>query len=136
MTSNHPYLLRAIYEWILDNNMTPYIVVDAANSDIVVPDILSTNDQIILNIYPDAVRDLQLLNDSVSFSARFSGVSHSIFLPIESIKAVYAKESGRGIIFDQEMEIDAAEPDDDDSSTDQDTKSDNQSKRSHLRLIK
>ncbi len=134
MTSNRPYLLRAIYEWILDNNMTPYLVVDSGENGIKVPDELSRNDQIILNIYPDAVRDLLLTNDGVSFNARFSGVAHSIYLPINSIRAIYSKETGRGIIFDQDF--DDEETEDLDIETDNEPSKQSHNKHSHLRVIK
>lgn len=106
MTSNRPYLLRALYEWILDNNMTPHIVVDATAGGIRVPLEHVEDNQIVLNILPAAVRDLQIGNDAVSFNARFNGRAREIYVPMQSILAIYARENGKGLIFPDEIDVD------------------------------
>lgn len=99
MNSNRPYLLRALSEWILDNGCTPYLVVDVAGDQVAVPEEYVKNGQIVLNIRPDAVRNLLLSNEAVSFEARFAGVPRQIFVPMENIVAVYAQETGQGMTF-------------------------------------
>lgn len=106
MTSNRPYLLRALYEWILDNNMTPHIVVDATAGGIRVPSEHVEDNQIVLNILPAAIRDLQIDNDAVSFNARFNGMAQSVFVPIQAVIAIYARENGKGLIFPDEIDVD------------------------------
>ncbi len=102
MTSNRPYLIRALYDWIIDNGMTPYLLVNAASDQVVVPEQFVDDGKIILNIDPQAVVDLQLGNEWVLFSARFSGSRFDIQIPITSVIAIYAKENGQGMIFPDE----------------------------------
>ena len=103
MHSTRPYLVRALYQWIADNQMTPHLTVDANYPGVRVPKQYIQDGKIILNISPSAVDDLSLENNSwVTFSARFSGVLQEIRLPTMSIMAVYAAENGRGMVFDPE----------------------------------
>jgi len=102
MTSSVPYLLRAINEWILDNNLTPYLIVDAAVKDTSVPLEYVKDGQIVLNISPTAIRDLVVGDEFVAFSGRFGGVPHEIFAPIESVMGIVAKENGEGMWFPRE----------------------------------
>ncbi len=102
MTSSRPYLLRAIYEWLIDNQLTPYIMVDAVIPNVEVPERFVEDGKIILNIEPQAVGRLRMGNDAVEFDARFSGIAHHIFIPISAIKAIYAFENGRGMVFNEE----------------------------------
>jgi stringent starvation protein B len=97
-----PYLLRALYEWIVDNGLTPYLLVNADHDLVEVPRQFVENGQIILNIAPMAVQGLTLENDWVSFSARFSGRSFSVFVPVFAVLAIYAKENGKGMFFQTE----------------------------------
>lgn len=99
MTPSRPYLLRALNEWILDNNCTPHVVVDAGVTGVEVPQEHIKNGQIVLNINPSAVRGLEMNNDALFFEARFSGQSRRIYVPIEAVTAVYAKENGQGMVF-------------------------------------
>lgn len=99
MTSSKPYLLRALYEWILDNDMTPHLIVDAEAKDVVVPPQAIQDGRVVLNISPSATRDLMLENDCVSFQARFSGVSRELWVPSAAILAIYARENGQGMMF-------------------------------------
>jgi len=102
MTPSRPYLLRAINEWILDNDCTPYLLVDAEVEGVDVPRQYVENGKIVLNIDPQAVRDLVLGNEEVSFSARFQGRPWHIFIPIQAVLAIYAQENGRGMMFSEE----------------------------------
>ncbi len=102
MTSIQPYLLRAFHDWIVDNGLTPYMLVDANYEDVAVPEQYVENGQIILNLSPTAVQNLLLDNDWVSFSARFSGQPFSVYVPIKAVLGVYAKENGKGMFFQDE----------------------------------
>ena len=99
MTSNRPYLLRAIYDWISDNGLTPYVLVDAAHAGVKVPAHVVKNGQVVLNLAMRAVAHLDLGNDRIAFQARFSGVSQSIVIPVQSVLALYAQENGQGMMF-------------------------------------
>ncbi|SPJ35065.1 ClpXP protease specificity-enhancing factor [Kushneria phyllosphaerae] len=102
MHSSRPYLIRALYQWLLDNDCTPYVVVDAERTGVVVPEQFVQNGQIVLNIGPGAVRELFMENDMVAFNARFSGQPMTVELPIDAIVAIYARENGVGMVFGQE----------------------------------
>ena len=102
MTSNKPYFIRALYEWILDNNCTPYIVVDATLPFVEVPEQFVTEGKIVLNILPSATHNLYLGDEWITFSARFSGVSEEINIPIGAVVAIYAQENGEGMGFQTE----------------------------------
>ena len=97
MTSNRPYLLRAMHEWIVDNGMTPYLLVDAAFEGLQVPSSSVKDGRVVLNIAGRAVAHLLLGNHEVSFMARFGGVSHSVIVPMGAVLAVYAQETGQGM---------------------------------------
>lgn len=105
MTPSRPYLLRAFYEWIVDNRQTPYIVVSADLPGVDVPKDYVENGRIILNISPSAVRSLSMANDHVAFNARFAGIPYDIYIPIRAVTAVYAKENGRGMVFKEEEDF-------------------------------
>lgn len=102
MTSNRPYLLRAMYEWIADNGMTPYILVDAAAPGVSVPKSAIKDGRVVLNIAARAVSQLELGSDHVRFSARFSGVSQLVEAPMAALLAIYAQENGQGMMFPAE----------------------------------
>ena len=102
MTSSRPYLVRAFNEWILDNDCTPYIVVDAGIQGVQVPTEHVANGQIVLNISPGAVRGLVIGNGALEFSARFGGVPMQVFIPLQAVMAIYAKENGEGMVFGSE----------------------------------
>ncbi|WP_353571595.1 ClpXP protease specificity-enhancing factor [Candidatus Albibeggiatoa sp. nov. BB20] len=109
MTSMKPYLIRAMYEWMADNYLTPHLVVDAEEEGVEVPDAYIRDGKIVLNIAMDAVRSLELGNEWISFSARFSGRSMMIHIPIKAVQVIYAKENGQGLPFPPEMD-DEVEP--------------------------
>ena len=102
MNSSKPYLVRALYEWILDNDATPYILVDAGNDAVVIPPGIANDGKVVLNLAPRAVQGFTIDNDGVAFSARFSGVAHNIYCPIGSLLAIYARENGEGMMFPPE----------------------------------
>ena len=102
MTSNRPYLIRAIHEWILDNNFTPHLVVDATMDNVTVPRQFVEDGRIVLNIAPGSVRGLHISNELVTFGARFSGAHFDVELPIFSVLAIYARENGQGLAFADE----------------------------------
>lgn len=103
MTTTRPYLLRAFYEWIVDNHLTPYIVVDATADMVQVPSqYVDDEGKIILNISPTAVQSLALENSFIEFNARFAGHAMHVYVPIEAVKAIYAKENGRGLVFTED----------------------------------
>lgn len=112
MLSSRPYIARALYEWLLENDNTPYIVVDAMQEDVVVPRQFIQNGQIVLNIAPSAVRDLDISNEMVTFNASFSGEPMQVWVPIMALVAVYSKENGAGMVFGHEPVIPASEEDD------------------------
>ena len=112
MTSSVPYLLRAIYEWIVDNNQTPYLVVDATMEGVEVPSEHVSDGQIVLNVSGNAVRELQMTNDYVMFSARFSGVAWNIVVPVDAVLGIITRENGEGMWFPRE-ETPPETPDDD-----------------------
>ena len=102
MTSPKSYLLRAFYDWIVDNGLTPYVLVDAGAQDVDVPREFVQDGKIVLNIAPSAVQALIMDTQQVSFSARFRGSPRNIYVPMAALKAVYAKENGRGMVFPEE----------------------------------
>jgi stringent starvation protein B len=109
MTSSRPYLVRALYEWIVDNDCTPHLLVNADYAGVQVPDGFASDGQIVLNVAPSAVRQLQMDNQAISFEGRFGGVPHSLHVPSAAIMAIYARENGQGIVF----EVEPTPPDDD-----------------------
>ncbi len=103
MIPRRPYLLRAFYDWLIDNHLTPYLMVDATSEDVIVPRECVQDGQIILNIAPSVVSDLSLTNKEVCFDAYFSSVPFSIVIPISSVLAIYAQENGFGTLFEAEI---------------------------------
>ena len=113
MNSSVPYLIRAINDWILDNECTPYLVVDATLDDVSVPMEYVKDGQIVLNISPTAIRDLQISSDYVMFSGRFAGIAHEIHAPIGAVMGIIAKENGEGMWFPRDEDDDPNSPDTD-----------------------
>lgn len=102
MTPSRPYLLRALNEWILSNQCTPYVLVDAAIHSVQVPQEYVNNGQIVLNISPSAVQSLLIDDAGLSFNARFGGVPMDVYVPMVAILAIYARENGQGMVFGSE----------------------------------
>jgi len=143
MRSSRPYLLRAIYEWLTDDNLTPYIVVDAMVPHVRVPERFIEDGKIVLNIAPHAVHQLHMGNDAVQFSARFAGLVFHIYLPIQAITAIYAVENGHGMVFSEENEGDINDNGDDDGGDDGNVPPKGtrrnllpKEKKPHLRIVK
>jgi len=128
MTPSRPYLIRALYEWIIDNGQTPYILVNAEDEAVVVPRQFVEGGKIVLNINPSAVQNLELGNQFVELDARFSGNPMHVCVPIHSVLAIYARENGKGMVFSDEDGGDEPPPD---SGPDED-----KSRRPQLRVVK
>ncbi len=112
MTSSKPYLVRALYQWILDNDTTPYILVSTSDNQVLIPPGIANDGKVVLNLAPAAIQDLEMTNEHVSFSARFNGVAENIYCPISSLLAIYARENGEGMMFPaEESDDDAARSD-------------------------
>lgn len=141
MSSNRPYLLRAIYDWISDNQLTPYILVDAGAPGVRVPPQVIQNGQVVLNLATRAVVNLDLGNDWISFQARFSGVSQAIQIPVQAVLALYAQENGQGMMFPADGEGSDSPPPSDsppDEPSAGDSEGSDKPKRGapHLRVVK
>ena len=102
MTSSRPYLIRAMYEWIVDNNLTPHLLVFADEEGVVVPRDYVDEGKIVLNINPSAVRGLVIGNDEITFSGRFGGTPMNVVVPVSCAVAIYARENGKGMVFSPE----------------------------------
>lgn len=127
MTSSRPYMIRALYEWIIDNDMTPYLLVDANIDAVQVPLQFIEDGKIVLNISPSATEAMILGNQLIEFSARFSGVEQLVSVPTEAVMAIYARENGQGMLFSDENEQDVTPPDDEPSPP---------SNKPHLHVVK
>ena len=103
MTSQKPYLIRAVYEWLIDNGATPYLLVDTSFEGVIVPEAFINDSKIILNIAPDAVQHYEVDNENIHFSARFSGKRMELFIPIEAVLSIYGKENNQGMFFSEEQ---------------------------------
>lgn len=110
LSPTRPYLARAIYEWICDNQLTPYLLVDATHPSSVVPEQFVKDGQIVLNIAPHAVHQFQMSNEAITFSARFSGAARELYVPIQAVLGIYARENGQGLFFDPEEYADTQSP--------------------------
>lgn len=112
MNSSRPYLVRAIYEWIVDNDCTPYLLVDATCKGVEAPQEYVKDGQIVLNVAPKAVLNMEMNNEFLAFNARFGGVPTDILVPTIAIKGIYAKENGRGMVFEEDEQTppDGPEP--------------------------
>jgi stringent starvation protein B len=111
MKARRPYLLRAIHEWITDSNCTPHIVVDANVEGVEVPRQYVKDGKIVLNVSWNATATLRLANDEVTFSGRFGGTSMSVRIPIAAVLAIYARETGQGMIFADDDVVPPTTPD-------------------------
>ena len=135
MTSNRPYLLRALNEWICDNGMTPYLLVDAVREGVRVPAVAVKDGRVVLNIAPRAVTRLVLDNREVRFLARFGGVSESVVVPMPAVLAIYAQETGQGMMLPDDGAQLPDEPEGPDGS-DPGPDGGDGPRRSHLRVVK
>lgn len=102
MTSNKPYLIRAIYDWIVDNQLTPYILVTVEHGGVEVPTEFVKNGKIVFNISPASCRGLHIEPDRIVFTARFAGIARQVFVVPQTVLAIYAHENGQGMEFPEE----------------------------------
>ena len=112
MTSSRPYFIRGLYDWVVDNGMTPHLLVNAEVEGVTVPVQSVENGQVVLNISPSAVQALELGNDAIRFSARFGGVPMNVNVPPNAVLGIYARENGRGMLFPENGD-DGLGPEDD-----------------------
>lgn len=103
-TSTKPYMIRAIHEWCVDNGLTPHLLV-TVNSQTRVPTAYVKGGEIVLNLNYGATKDLQIDNDAVVFSARFGGVSQNLYVPVNAIKGIFARENGQGMFFEADLSV-------------------------------
>ena len=125
MTSTRPYLIRAMLEWILDNGMTPHLLIDTKDAAVQAPRQYEQEGRLVLNISPDAIQDLNINSQAVSFNARFDGQAMPVYIPVDFVLAIYTRENGQGMMFGNNSEL-RPPPDPCDPS----------SKRSHLKIVK
>ncbi len=130
-----PYLIRAIRDWAMDNGLTPQLLVDAGVDGIVIPRNHVQDGKIVLNVHTQAVKALELGNEFITFSARFGGTSHAINLPIQSVLAVFARENGQGIFFQEEETQHQMEQSADDSKERLPNGQSSGHRRPYLRLV-
>lgn len=145
MTSTRPYLIRAIYEWILDNQMTPHILVDSQHEQVVIPKQYEQDGKIVLVMSPSATQALNLGDDAITFNARFSGTPMQVYIPTQHVLAIYTKENGQGMMFTDEEDHsptpdpDGSAPETAPSSSAHTAKKSSQpspSNKAHLKVIK
>ncbi len=110
MTSNRPYLIRAIYQWLVDNQMSPHVIVNALRDDTEVPQDYVTDGQIVLNLRPSAITGLSMENDAIRFLTRFNGISTEISFSPDAVMGIYAAENGQGMLFPEETQDSGDEP--------------------------
>jgi len=103
MKSSRPYLIRALYEWIVDNECTPHLLVDTEQQGVEVPAGYARDGQIVLNVSPMATRGLSMDNEWITFESRFGGVPHQLRVPTPAVMAIYARENGQGMVFETEV---------------------------------
>jgi stringent starvation protein B len=103
MTPSRPYLIRAFYDWITDNSLTPYLLVDATFEGVEVPQEYVEGGRIVLNVSPSAVHALHLGNDEIQFNARFGGSPRQLSFPPRAVLAIYARENGQGTLFNNDQ---------------------------------
>ncbi|MBJ7266608.1 ClpXP protease specificity-enhancing factor [Idiomarina abyssalis] len=136
MTPKRPYLLRGLYEWIVDNDLTPHLVVDATIVGTVVPQNFVSEGQIVLNISPTAVQNLQLADHEVRFNARFGGQPMQVVVPMTAALAIYARENGAGAMFEAEPELDKMPGLDEEEQSNTETEQKSAKKKPNLKVVK
>lgn len=107
MKPSRPYIVKALYDWLLDNDLTPHLLVDAAQEDVIVPLQFVEDGQIVMNINPSAVRNFYMDDQAISFNARFSGQPMDVYIPMKAMLAIYARENGQGMGFGGEPGVEA-----------------------------
>ncbi|MDD5035866.1 MAG: ClpXP protease specificity-enhancing factor [Methylococcaceae bacterium] len=110
MSSLKPYLMRTVYEWAVDGNLTPYLLVNSEAKNLVAPLQYAQDGRLVLNLRPQAVQGLVLGDSQIDFNARFGGVPMQVMIPIPAVLAIYAKENGQGMVFDSNEEDEPPPP--------------------------
>ena len=105
MNSSKPYILRALHEWISENNCTPLVLVSSKHEDVQIPSGIDEDGKVVLNVSYGATQNLEIANEGILFDARFSGKSQNLYIPVESILAIYARENGQGMMFGDQDKI-------------------------------
>ena len=137
MNSSRPHIVRALYDWIIENSCTPYILVNAFADDVEVPQEHVKDGQIILNISPSAVQSLFIRSEAIDFDGRFAGIPKRVYVPISAVMGIYAKENGQGMIFDPEAnQPSPTGTDDSPGRRKSDSKSSSLVKKPSLRVVK
>ena len=113
MNSSKPYIIRALHEWISDNDCTPLVLVSSQHPEVQVPQGIDEDGKVVLNSSYGATKNLEINETGIFFDARFSGVSQSLYLPIDSILAIYARENGQGMMFNDDHEPEPEPPQED-----------------------
>ncbi|HSG87734.1 MAG TPA: ClpXP protease specificity-enhancing factor [Pseudomonadales bacterium] len=135
MRSQRPYLLRALYEWIVDSGCTPHLLVDATFAGVVVPPQVVDDGRVVLNVAPEAVRGYLAGDLEIEFECRFGGVSHGVVVPVDAVLAIYARENGAGMAFEPGSEaVGDADGDGDDGPGDDDPP--RPPRGGHLKVVK
>lgn len=130
MVSRNPYLVRAMYDWVVDNAHTPHLLVDADVEGVEVPFDYVDEGQIVLNVHPNAVQALHMGNDWIEFSARFNGSAMVIRVPVHAVRALFARETGEGVLLPvEDAEIEEA-------ANESATNPPSVAQRPHLRVVK
>jgi stringent starvation protein B len=127
-----PYLIRAVHEWIVDHGLTPYLLVDAEQEGVIVPPNYVQDGQIVLNLRPEAIHGLSLGDGHITFRARFGGIPTAVEIPVRAVHALYAKENGRGMVFQNEEDGETPPPEAESRTADKPAKP----SRPVLRIVK
>lgn len=139
LTPTRPYMIRAIFEWLEDNQLTPYLMVDTSQPHVSVPQEYVQDGRIVLNIASRATGGLEIDNEYIHFNARFGGVSREIWVPMQAVMGIYAKENSQGMFFDPaEYEHYVADNANDNSSNSKKPQTPNRPKRENkagLRIL-
>jgi stringent starvation protein B len=133
MPSTKPYLVRALHEWCVDNGLTPHLLVEV-NANTRVPMAYVNNGEIVLNLNYSATKDLQIGNEAITFSARFAGVSHALYVPMSAVRGIFSRENGQGMAFPPEAQEDAVGEEDHPEDVSAENKP--QNKKPTLKLVK
>ena len=134
MSSSRPYLVRALYDWIIDNDLTPYLLVDATREGLIAPMEFADNGRLVLNISQRAVRNLDLGNELIAFSGRFGGQALDVQVPVRAVMAIYARETGQGMLFNDAD--DDPPPEGEDGGGDSGDGAPRSQRRPNLRVVK
>ena len=136
MNSSRPYIIRALYDWILENQCTPYVLVNAFGDGVEVPQDHVKDGQIILNISPKAVQSVSISNEVIEFNGRFGGIPKKVLVPIKYILGIYAKENGQGMIFESDEFPDPPDPPGESLNIIKKGKSEKRSTKPSLKIVK